>query len=383
MSKTVLAQQVFSMIYDMKTLDELINSIKGPCEEAAREAEKRQAMLAKPPGSLGRLEELSVRLAAISGKIRNKVDKKMLLVFASDNGVVSEGVASAPKTVTYSQTVNLSRGKTGAAVIAKRLGCCLRVFDVGVDADIKEPGVIVKKIAYGTADIMKGPAMTREQAVRAILTGVEAVIDAVNEGAQVIGIGEMGIGNTTTSSAIISTLTGKTAKEVTGRGGGITDEAYDRKIRVIETALKVNAPDPDDMIDTLSKIGGFDIAAMAGAYLGAASMRVPAVIDGLPSSVAALVAVRICSDVRTFIIPSHASFEIGSRAVTEELMIKPLFDFGMRLGEGSGCPIAMMCLEAACAVMNEMATFKEAEIDDRYLDPIRKTDSFTVKDDRT
>ncbi|MBQ8509469.1 MAG: nicotinate-nucleotide--dimethylbenzimidazole phosphoribosyltransferase [Clostridia bacterium] len=359
-------------------LNTLIQSVGVLDQNAMQEAERRQAELAKPPGSLGRLETLSIQLAGITGKLHNCMDKRELLVFCADNGVVEEGVSSAPQSVTLAQTINLVRGKTGAAVLAKRFGCSLRVCDVGVNAEIHEPGVIPRKIAFGTQNIAKTAAMTREQAVQAILTGAEL---AAKSDADVIGIGEMGIGNTTTSSAIIAVLTGAAPPAVTGRGGGITDESYAKKLSVIETAIRKNTPDPNDVVDVLAKIGGFDIAAMTGAFIGAASKRIPVVIDGLISAVAALCAVRLCPNVRHYLIPSHASFEIGYEPVMKELAMKPLFDLGMRLGEGSGCPLAMMMLDAACTIMNDMATFAQAEINDDYLAPIRAADSFTVKGD--
>ncbi len=367
------------MEYREERLTELIGSVTGPVGSAMKEARKRQAELAKPPGSLGRLEELSVQLAGITGKVKNDLKNKVLLVFAADNGVVEEGVSSAPQSVTAVQTVQLTRGKTGASSIAAKLSCRVIVCDVGVNADLGAYGAVLdRKIAYGTANIADGPAMTREEAVRAILTGAELAQDAATKGADVLGVGEMGIGNTTTSAAVLSVLTGRPVPDVTGRGGGITDEAYRRKISVIESAVAYNRPDPLDPVDVLAKVGGFDLAAMTGAYLGAAGARVPAVADGFISVVAALCAVRLCPAAAAFLIPSHASCEIGYTVAMDALGLRPLFDLGMRLGEGSGCPIAMMMLDAACAAMNGMATFSEARIDDGYLDPIRAADSFTV-----
>lgn len=368
------------MEFTAETLNQIVSAVSYPDKDAMDRAEKRQAELAKPPGSLGVLERLSIQLAGITGKVKNRISKKELLVFCSDNGVVEEGVACSPQSVTVAQTINLTRGKTGASAIAKDFGVKLRVCDVGVNADIREGAVINRKIAYGTKNIAKTAAMTRSQAIQAILTGAELAITSAKERADIIGIGEMGIGNTTTSAAVLSVLTGAPAKDVTGRGGGITDEGYIKKLSVVETAIKINNPDPNDAVDVLSKVGGFDIAAMAGAFIGAARMRIPVVIDGFISAVAALCAVRICPNVRYYLIPSHASFEIGYRIAMEQLGLTPLFDLQMRLGEGSGCPIAMMILDSACAVMNNMATFAEAEINDEYLEPIRKKDSFTVKE---
>ena len=355
-------------------IEALVRAVQPLDQKAMLAAEAHQARLAKPPGSLGRLEELSVQLAGITGKVHNELPRKQLLVFAADNGVVAEGVSSAPQSVTMQQTINLTRGKTGAAVLAKRFGCGLTVCDVGVNADICESAVLNRKIAYGTQNICAGPAMTREQALQAILTGAAV---AENVDADVVGIGEMGIGNTTTSSAVLAVLLGADVDKVTGRGGGITEESFRKKKAVIRTAIAVNRPNRNDVIDVLAKVGGFDLAAMCGAFLGAAASRRAVVIDGFISAVAALCAVRLCPLVRGYLIPSHASFEIGYRLAIEELALRPLFDLGMRLGEGSGCPLAFQVLDAACAVMNNMASFDEAGINDDYLEEIRQGDQFT------
>ena len=357
-----------------KELDALVREVLPLDRSAMTAAEEYQARLAKPPGSLGRLEEISIQLAGITGRVHNALNKKQLLVFAADNGVVAEGVSSAPQSVTKRQTINLTRGKTGAAVLAKHFGCGLTVCDVGVNADIYESTVLNRKIAYGTQNICTGPAMTREQTLQAILTGAEI---ARTVDADVIGVGEMGIGNTTTSSAVLAVLLGADVEAVTGRGGGITEESFRKKKAVIRTAIEVNRPDRDDVVGVLSKVGGFDLAAMCGAFLGAAAARRPAVIDGLISAAAALCAVRLCPNVRGYLVPSHASFEIGYRLAMEAMDLRPLFDLGMRLGEGSGCPLAFQVLDAACAVINDMATFDEAGINDDYLDEIRRGDQFT------
>lgn len=357
-----------------KELDALVRAVAPLDRSAMTAAEEYQARLAKPPGSLGRLEEISIQLAGITGRVHNALNKKQLLVFAADNGVVAEGVSSAPQSVTKQQTINLMRGKTGAAVLAKHFGCDLTVCDVGVNADIYESTVLNRKIAYGTQNICTGPAMTREQTLQAILTGAEI---ARTVDADVIGVGEMGIGNTTTSSAVLAVLLRADVEAVTGRGGGITEESFRKKKAVIRTAIEVNRPDRDDVVGVLSKVGGFDLAAMCGAFLGAAAARRPAVIDGLISAAAALCAVRLCPNVHGYLVPSHASFEIGYRLAMEAMDLRPLFDLGMRLGEGSGCPLAFQVLDAACAVINDMATFDEAGINDDYLDEIRRGDQFT------
>ena len=316
-------------------LKEILQSVTPLDEAAMGAARERQAQLAKPPGSLGRLEDLSIQLAGITGKIHNTVEKKHLLVFAADNGIVEEGVASAPQSVTLMQTINLTRTKTGASVLAKHFGSGITVCDVGVNAVIRDPAVLNKKIAYGTKNMTKGPAMTREQALRAILTGIEL---AQNTEAEVFGIGEMGIGNTTTSSAILSVLLDADLEKVTGRGGGLTDEGLQKKKNAIRKAIEINQPDPNDVVDVLSKVGGFDIAAMCGGFIGSALTHRPVVIDGFISVVAALCAVRLCPNVRGFLVPSHASFEIGYRLAMEALDLEPMLLLGMRLGEGSLLP---------------------------------------------
>ena len=357
-------------------LNKIIASIEPLDEAAMAKARERQAQLAKPPGSLGRLEDLSIQLAGITGSVHNKIEKKHLLVFAADNGVVAEGVSSAPQSVTLMQTINLTRAKTGASTLCKHFGCEITVCDVGVNADIKEPKVLNGKIAYGTQNIVSGPAMSREQAMQAIMTGIEL---AQATDADVIGIGEMGIGNTTTSSAVLSVLLDADVDAVTGRGGGITDASFLKKKQVIKDAIAINAPDQNDVVDVLAKVGGFDIAAMCGAFLGCAATRRPVVIDGFISAVAALCAYKLCPNSVQYFVPSHASYEIGYKLAMDAMGLQPLFLLGMRLGEGSGCPLAFEILDAACAIINDMATFDQAGIDDGYLDEIREGDKFTVE----
>ena len=289
---------------------------------------------------------------------------------------MEEDVSSAPQSVTLMQTVNLTRAKTGASVLAKYFGCGITVCDVGVNADIREPAVLNRKIAYGTQNFTKGPAMTREQALTAIRIGAEL---AQSTQADVLGVGEMGIGNTTTSSAVLSVLLGVDVETVTGRGGGITDQSFVNKKNAIRKGIALNQPDAKDVVDVLAKVGGFDIAAMCGAFLGAAASHRPVVIDGFISAVAALCAVRLCPLVQGYLVPSHASYEIGYKLAMDAMNLQPLFLLGMRLGEGSGCPLAFQVLEAACAILNHMATFDQAGIDDGYLDEIRQGDKFTVE----
>ncbi len=357
-------------------LDSLLEKIKAPDQAAMDAARAYQATLAKPPESLGRLEALSIQLAGITGKIHNWMERTHLLVFAADNGVVEEGVSSAPQSVTLQQTINLTRAKTGASTLCRHFGVGITVCDVGVNAEIHDKAVLNRKIAYGTNNIAKMPAMTREQAITAILTGAGV---AIHTEADALGVGEMGIGNTTTSAAVLSALLDVPPEQVTGRGGGITDEAFQRKKEVIRRAIETNRPDKTDVIDVLSKVGGLDIAAMCGAFLGAAATRRPVVIDGFISAVAALCAVRLKPEARHYLVPSHASFEIGYTLAMQAMDLQPMLLLGMRLGEGSGCPLAFQVLDAACAIINEMATFQQAGIDDGYLEEIRQGDKFTVE----
>ena len=335
-----------------------------PADRAALEAARaRQESLAKPPHSLGKLEDISVKLAGITGKLFNSVEKRRVLIFSSDNGIAHEGVASAPQSVTLSQTINFTRGLTGVAVLAKHFGAELDVMDVGIDAEFSQPGVRNLKIARGTRNFAKEPAMTPEQFQRALEIGVEAARRAKKDGMDIIGVGEMGIGNTSTSSAVLSVLLGLPASETVSRGAGINDEAYLRKVRLIDEAIARYSPDPKDLADILTKVGGFDIAAMCGAFLGAASERLPVVIDGFISAV-------------DYMFPSHASREKGYALAMDAMGLEPMLQLDMRLGEGSGCPIAFEIIAAAESVIENMATFEEAAIDDGYLSEIRASKRF-------
>lgn len=353
-------------------LKEIINEIEDVNKETIIEAEKRMISLAKPPNSLGKLEDISIKLAGITGKVKNTINKKLVIIMCSDNGLVEEGVASSPQSVTLAQTINFTKGLTGVAVIAKANNTDLKVIDVGINCDFSHPEVIDRKIRKSTNNIAKGSAMTYEEAVKGILIGIEAVCAAKDEGYEILGVGEMGVGNTTTSSAVLSALTGARVEDVVGRGAGLTDEGLEKKVRVVKKAIKINNPKKEDPIDVLSKLGGFDIAAMAGVFLGAARYKIPVVIDGFISVIAALIAYRLNNKCRDYMFTSHCSKEIGFVLGMKELNLSPILDLNMGLGEGSGCPIAFSVIDTACAVMNNMATFAEAEIDDNYLDKLRK-----------
>ena len=350
-----------------------------PADNAAMEkARQRQAELAKPPGSLGKLEDYSIRLAGITGNVKNEIEKCRVIVLAADNGVTAEGVSSAPTSVTLSQVINMTRHITGMSSLAYYFGNEVAVADLGIDTDRKIPGVLDRKIRRSTGNIAKERAMTRQQVLDAIAVGLDLAADAAKDGVNAVGVGEMGIGNTTTSSAVLSALTGATPESVTGRGGGLTDQAFAVKKQVITQALALHHPDREDVVDVLSAVGGLDLAAMTGVFLGCALQHIPAVVDGFISIVAALCACRLNPNVKDYLFLSHASYEIGYRLAAEELGLEPCLLLDMRLGEGSGCPIAFQILKAACAVMNGMGTFAEAAIQDDYLEPIRAQDSFTV-----
>lgn len=357
-------------------------------QDAIEKAQARQKILAKPTGALGTLEDISIQLAGITGQVKNCVDKRAIVIMSADNGVVEEGVASAPQSVTLSQTINFTRRLTGVSSMAKHFGIDLLVVDIGVKLPIPEvlytdsmleggrlTGKIYnKRLANGTKNLANEPAMTREQALTAIYTGLDAAEAIKNCGYNIFGVGEMGIGNTTTSACILSALTGASAEAVVGRGGGLNDEGMIKKVRIVDEA--VAKCKGDDLIDILAKVGGFDICAMVGAFLGAAYYRLPVVVDGYISAVAALAAVRLAPNVFNFLFGSHLSKEQGYKIAVDAMGLKPYFDLGMRLGEGSGCPISFNIIETACATMNEMATFDEGSIDADYLAEAEKGNFF-------
>ncbi len=372
-------------------LKEIIAAIENDGDlyaEAIQEAEARQKVLAKPTGALGTLEDISIQMAGITGKVKNTVNERAIVIMSADNGVVEEGVASAPQSVTLSQTINFTRRLTGVSSMAKHFGIDLLVVDIGVKLPIPEvlytdsmvengkltSKIFNKRLANGTKNLAKEPAMTREQALTAILCGIDAVKAIKDCGYEIFGVGEMGIGNTTTSACVLSALTGTSGEAVVGRGGGLNDEGLAKKIRIVDDAVaKVK---DDDIIDILAKVGGFDICAMVGAFLGAAYYRLPVVVDGYISAVAALAATRLAPKTFNFLFGSHLSKEQGYKIAVDAMGIKPYFDLGMRLGEGSGCPISFNIIETACATMNEMATFAEGAIDADYLAEAEKGNFF-------
>jgi len=335
-----------------------------PLDEAAMaEAQARQAQLTKPPGSLGRLESLSVQLAGITGQAQPQVERKVVIVLAGDHGVVAEGVSAYPSDVTAQMVLNFVRGGAAINVLARQAGAQVIVADVGIAADLPPHlDVLDYKIARGTANFVQGPAMSRQQAARAIQAGVEIVADQIDQGLDLVATGEMGIGNTTPASAITAVYTGLPVAEVTGRGTGVDDEGLARKVEVIERALARHQPDPGDPLGVLAAVGGFEIGAIAGVCLGAASRRVPAVVDGFISAAGALIAAALCPAVRPYLIASHLSVERGHRALWRALGLTPLLDLDLRLGEGTGAVLAMHLVDAACRILSEMATFADAGV---------------------
>lgn len=345
------------------TLQQALESIRPLDAKAMCDAQARLDNLTKPLGSLGRLEELIVRIAGINGTVHPKVDKKTVVIMCADNGVTDEGVSSCPKSVTASVTLNFTRGITGINVLSSHAGADIVVVDIGIDADIENEAILNRKIGKGTRNMAEGPAMTREEALQAIEAGIDIVAGLKRKGINLLGTGEMGIGNTTTSSAIAAVLTGKPVEMLVGKGSGLTKEGLGKKQQVVKRAIELNTPDPGDPLDVLSKLGGYDIAGLAGCFIGAALHRIPVVIDGFISSVAALVAARLEPETQHFMLPSHGSAEPGSSAVLEAIGFKPLLNLDMRLGEGTGAALAFLLIDAAFAAYEGMGTFGDAAIE--------------------
>ena len=344
-------------------LAKTIESIQPLDRKAMAGARARQDTLTKPPGSLGRLEDLSIQLAGIQSKPIPQIKDKAVIVMAGDHGVVAEKIGNWPQEVTAQMVLNFLRGGAGINVMACQVGARVIVVDMGVATDLKpHPNLLSRKIGYGTRNMARGAAMTPEQAVQAIETGIELMSSDVARGLDIIGTGDMGIGNTTASSAICAVITGKTVAEVTGRGTGLTDEQLEHKIAVIERALSLNHPEPTQPLDVLAKVGGFEIGGLVGVMLGAAARRVPVVIDGFISGAAALIATALALKLKDYLIAAHLSAEQGHRILLEHLGLKPLLDFNMRLGEGTGAALGIFLAETAAKILAEMATFAEAGV---------------------
>lgn len=353
-------------------LSQILSGIAQLDKNAMESAAKRQNSLIKPIGSLGRMEELSVQLAGISGKVTSDYKKKAVIIMCADNGVYEEGVSPAPQVITLMQADNFKKNITGIGVLSKVSGSDMVVVDIGINSDAKSKNFIDKKIRKGTSNLAKEAAMSREEVLRAIEIGFEEVKKLHEAGYNVIGTGEMGLGNTTTSSLVIMSLTGCRIDEAVGRGAGLDDATFAHKKEIIDKAYKLHKPDKNDPLDIVSKVGGFDIAGLIGVFLGAAYFKLPVVIDGIISSAAALCTYKLCENAKEYMIPSHCSEEPGYVAAINALGMKPYFNLGMRLGEGTGCPLTFLLIDMAAKIISDMSTFEEVSMDNSTLVDIRK-----------
>jgi nicotinate-nucleotide--dimethylbenzimidazole phosphoribosyltransferase len=350
----------------MDKVKHVISRIQPIDERAMAEAKIRQETLTKPRDSLGQLESLSAQVAGITANPRPRITHKVIFTLAGDHGVTEEGVSAYPSEVTAQMVYNFLRGGAGINVLARHVGARVVVADLGTASVLqRHPGLKDKKVAMGTRNMTKGPAMSREEAIRSVEAGMELVEEELGKGIDILGTGDMGIGNTTPSSAMTAILTGAPVAAVTGRGTGLDDEGWKRKVKMIGRALEVNRPDPKDAIDVLAKVGGFEIGGIAGVILAGASHRIPVVIDGFISGAAALVAASLAPRVKPYLIASHQSVEEGHKIILEHLGLNPLLNLGLRLGEGTGAALGISLVEAALKILDEMATFAEAGVPEK------------------
>lgn len=350
---------------DVSTLERTLKTIRPLDDAAMASARARQARLTKPPGSLGRLEELSVQVAGITRQARPKIAQKAVIICAADHGVAAQGVSAYPQEVTAQMVANFLQGGAAINVLARHTGARVVVVDVGVRSDFDaHPDLIIKKVARGTADIAEGPAMNRDQAIQAIEIGIEVVEKEIAHGLSLVATGDMGIGNTTPSSAIVAAICNHPVAEVTGAGTGIDEQQRAHKVDIIKKALLINRPDSSDSLDVLAKVGGFEIGAIAGIILGAAAHRIPAAIDGFISTAGALLAVGLAPLVRDYIVATHTSVEAGHKIMLDHLGLSACLDVDFRLGEGTGAVLVLGFVEAACKILDEMATFESAGVSD-------------------
>jgi len=350
----------------MEKIREIIEKIEPVDKEMMEEAQRRLDSLTKPRGSLGRLEELSRIVVGIRREKNPVLNKKVIFTLAGDHGVAKEGVSAYPQEVTRQMVYNFLEGGAGINVLARHVGARVVVIDIGVASDLKpHPNLIIKKINYGTKNIAKEPAMSREEAIKSINEGIEIFETELEKGIDIAGTGDMGIGNTTPSSAIIAAITGASVEQVTGRGTGISDSELIHKIEVIRKALETNNPDPKDPIDVLSKVGGFEIGGLTGIILAASSHRVPVIIDGFISGAAALLASEMEPKVKSYLIASHCSAESGHSFLLNFLGLRPLLDLNLRLGEGTGAALGMSIVDASTKILTQMATFEKAGVSEK------------------
>ena len=351
---------------DTELLQATITSVGALDADAMQAARERQANLTKPAGALGRLEQLSIQLAGITGQLRPPLSPRQVIVCAADHGVTVEGVSAYPPEVTAQMVLNFLHGGAAINVLARQMGAGVRVLDVGVMGDLPtHPLLHSAKVRRGTANLRHEPAMTRAEAAAAVAAGIRAAQEAIANGARVLLTGDMGIGNTTASAAIAAVFTGRTAADVTGYGTGVDPARWRHKVQVIEDALARHKPDAGDALGVLATVGGLEIGAIAGVILGAAASRVPVVIDGIISTAGAAIAVGLCPAVQPFLIAGHRSVEPGHGLLLTHLGLEPLIALDLRLGEGTGAVLALPLLDAAVGTLNEMATFAEAQVSGR------------------
>jgi nicotinate-nucleotide--dimethylbenzimidazole phosphoribosyltransferase len=333
--------------------------------DAAAQTQKLLDFKTKPRRSLGRLEELACRIAAIRGLVVPPLPRKAIVVMAADHGVAEEGVSAYPSEVTGQMLLNFARGGAAINVLARRAGAEVVVVDMGAkDAVPPTESIRCQRLGPGTANFTRGPAMSRETATRALEVGIRLAEELTHDGVGLLGLGDMGIGNTTASSALAATYTGSSPEDVTGRGTGIDDATYARKLAVVRRGLALHPPNSHDPLDTLARLGGFEIAGLAGVVLGGAAAKVPVMLDGFITSIAALAAVRLAPQAAGYLTASHRSVEKGHRVVLDALEAKPLLDLDLRLGEGTGAALAMGLVDAALLILHEMATFEGAGVTD-------------------
>ncbi len=350
----------------MEKLKEVIGKIEKIDYSLAARTQKRLDSLTKPQGSLGRLEELAKQIVEITKKENPRIKNKVIFTLAGDHGIVEEGVSAYPKEVTPQMVYNFINGGAGINVLARHAGARVIIVDMGVACDLEpHSDLVIKKINYGTKNMAGGPAMTKEEAIKSIENGIDVFKEEVKSGIDIVGTGDMGIGNTASSSAIASVITGKPVEVMTGRGTGIDDKTLSNKIRVIEKAISVNKPDAKDAIDVLSKVGGFEIGGLTGVILAAGSRRIPVVIDGFISGAAALIAYQLEPKIKDYMIAAHCSVEKGHKIILNYLGLKPLLDFDLRLGEGTGAAVGMTIIEAGIKILTQMATFQDAGVSEK------------------
>lgn len=349
----------------MGEIDDLLTRIEPLQQSAIEEARQRQGQLTKPTGSLGRLEEIAIRMAGITGNITPQVLRKAVVVMAADHGVAREGVSAYPVEVTAQMVLNFLHGGAAINVLARQANASVTIVDIGVATELSHPQLLARKVRPGTANMAQEPAMSHAEMLQAIHVGIDVINDLIDNGLDIVAIGEMGIGNTTAASAITACILQMPVAEVTGRGTGLNDQQLAQKVRVIERSIALNQPQADDALAILASVGGLEIAGLTGIVLGAVARRIPVVLDGFISSTAALVAYALKPVVGDYLFAGHVSVERGHRLILEKMGLTPLLDLQMRLGEGSGAVLALHIIDGALRAHAEMSTFAEAGVSDK------------------